>query len=91
RRENLTPLERYDLGQLKLVGIVWDVKEPNAMIEDSVGLGYIVKIGTPIGMNDGRVKAIRPGEVVVEETYTDIYGARKKRDVSMTLHVEKAQ
>ena len=91
RRENLTPLERYDLGQLKLVGIVWDIKEPNAMVEDSVGLGYIVKVGTPIGVNDGKVKAIRPGAIVIEETYVDIYGARKRRDVSMHLQVEKAQ
>jgi type IV pilus assembly protein PilP len=91
RRENLTPLERYDLGQLKLVGVVWDVKEPNAIVEDSAGLGYVVKVGTPIGANDGKVKLITPGEIIVEETHVDIYGAKKKRDVSMVLHVEKAQ
>ena len=34
-RENLSPLERYELSQLKLVGIVWDIKEPRAMVEDS--------------------------------------------------------
>jgi type IV pilus assembly protein PilP len=87
-KENLSPLERFDLGQLKLVGIVWDVKEPRAMIEDTAGLGYIVKIGTPIGSSEGRVKAIYRSEVVVEESYTDFSGAKKKRDVSMKLPTE---
>jgi Tfp pilus assembly protein PilP len=87
-RENLSPLERFDLGQLKIVGIVWDIKEPRAMIEDAAGLGYVVKIGTPIGSNDGKVKAIRRDHVIVEESYEDAYGARKRRDVSMKLLTE---
>lgn len=84
-RENLSPLERFDLGQLKIVGIVWDLKEPRAMIEDPAGLGYVVKVGTPIGNNDGKVKAIHRNQIVVEEFYEDAYGARKPRDVSMRL------
>ena len=28
RRENLSPLERFELGQLKLVGIIWTIKNP---------------------------------------------------------------
>jgi type IV pilus assembly protein PilP len=90
-RESLSPLERYDLGQLRLVGVVWQVKEPTAMIEDSVGLGYIVKVGTPIGANEGKVKAIKPSEIVIEETYVDLYGAKKKREVNIKLSVEKAE
>ena len=90
-RENLSPLERYDLGQLRLVGVVWHVKEPNAMVEDSVGLGYIVKVGTPIGANDGKVKAIKPNEIIIEETYVDLFGAKKKREVNIKLSVEKAE
>ena len=84
-RENLSPLERFELGQLKLVGIVWDIKESRAMVEDGLGLGYIVKVGTPIGPNEGKVKAIKPREIVIEETYTDFFGARKNREVTMKL------
>ena len=87
-RENLSPLERLDLGQLKIVGIVWDVKEPRAMIEDSAGLGYTVKVGTPVGNNGGRVKVIRQDQIVVEEYYEDVYGTRKKHDVAMRLSAE---
>jgi len=87
-RENLSPLERFDLGQLKVVGIVWDIREPRAMIEDTAGLGYVIRVGTPIGSNDGKVKAIHRNQVIVEEFYEDAYGARKMRDVSMKLLTE---
>jgi type IV pilus assembly protein PilP len=87
-RENLSPLERFDIGQLKIVGIVTDLKEPRAMVEDSAGLGYTVKVGTPIGSNDGRVKVIGRDQIVVEEIYVDAYGARKKRDIAMRLSTE---
>lgn len=90
-RKDLSPLERYELGQLRLVGIVWHVKEPSAMVEDSVGLGYIVKVGTPMGANDGKVKAIKPNEIIIEETYVDLFGAKKKREVNIKLFVEKAE
>ena len=84
-RENLSPLERYEIGQLNLVGVVWDVKDPRAMVEDAAGLGYIVRVGTPIGTNEGKIKEIRPAEVLIEENYIDFYGARKNRQVSMRI------
>ena len=87
-RENLSPLERFELNQLKIVGIVWDMKEPRAMVEDAAGLGYTIKVGAPIGANEGVVKAIHRNEIIVEEFYYDVYGARKKRDVSMKLFTE---
>lgn len=84
-RDNLSPLERLELGQLRVSGIIWDIEQPAAMVEDTAGLGYIVKLGTPIGVNDGTVKAIRRNEVVVEEFYSDASGSKKKRDVSLRL------
>ena len=85
RRENLSPLERVEVSQLKLVGIIWDIPEPRAMVEDAAGLGYVIKIGTPIGRNDGTVKVIAPKEVVIEENFFDFYGAKKSREVKLRL------
>lgn len=84
-REGASPLERKDVGQFKLVGIIWDIKEPRAMVEDTDGLGYTVKLGTPIGDKDGKIKAIKPNEVVVEEVDIDFYGARKIYQRTMRL------
>jgi type IV pilus assembly protein PilP len=87
-RDNLSPLERFELGQLKVVGIVWDVKEPRAMIEDSAGLGYTILVGTSIGTNEGRVKEIHRDQVVVEEFVEEVSGRRKTREISMKLSTD---
>ena len=87
-RDNLSPLERFELGQLKVVGIVWDVKEPRAMIEDTAGLGYTILVGTPIGGSEGKVKAITRNQVVVEESFQDFSGKKKTREVLMKLSME---
>jgi type IV pilus assembly protein PilP len=89
--ENLSPLERYELGQLKLVGIIWDAKAPRALVEDSLGLGYIVKTGTPIGVNDGRIKTIKQHAIVVEESYSDFYGTRKRREINIKMPSEQSE
>ena len=88
REENLSPLTKNNLSQLKLVGIVWKIDEPRAMVEDSEGLGYSIKRGTPIGecQYDGKVKAIRPSEIVIEQKVRDpIFGTSKVREVNMKL------
>jgi len=91
KRDNLSPLERYELGQLKLVGIVADPKNANALIEDAAGLGYVIRVGTPIGSNDGKVIAIKRDGITIQESYVDLYGAEKKREVSMRLTAEGAE
>lgn len=85
--EAKTPLQRFDLGQLKLVGIILEEKEPKALIEDSGGLGYIVTKGTPIGSKGGVIKAIEPKRVVVEEYETDFYGKRQAQERELPLFV----
>ena len=87
-RDNLSPLERFELGQLKVVGIVWDVKEPRAMIEDNAGFGYTILVGTPIGGSEGKVKGIHRDQVVVEESFEDVSGKKKTREVSMKLSTD---
>jgi type IV pilus assembly protein PilP len=80
-----TPLQRYELGQLKLVGVVWEQDEPKALIEDSAGLGYVVGRGALIGPNGGVVKRIEPDRLVVEEEFLDFYGRTRKREVPLEL------
>jgi len=83
--EPQTPLQSYELGQLKLVGIIWNLEEPRALVEDGAGRGYIVTHGTPVGSDCGIVKRIEHGQVVIEEDYYDFYGDRRTREVVMEL------
>ena len=67
KRPPLTPLQRLDLGQLKLVGIIVSPSGNKAIVEEPSGKGYVITTGTYIGKNFGRVKQILYDRVIVEE------------------------
>lgn len=85
----LTPLQAYDLNELRLVGVIILPGKKVAMIEDPLGKGYNVTVGILIGKNDGKVVDILKDEVVVEEKYVDETGQPKTRKVSITIPKEK--
>jgi type IV pilus assembly protein PilP len=62
------PLQRFNLTDLKLTGIIWDVTRPKAMIVDPDNRVHIVGPNTKIGRNNGYIAVIREGEIVVVET-----------------------
>ncbi len=82
----LTPLQKYEITQLKLVAIILTSEGNVAMVEDSTGKGYIVKKGTLIGKNDGKVSKILKDKIIIEEPYQDVLGQTKINEVIMTLH-----
>ncbi len=64
----LLPLQKFELSQLALVGIIWDVKHPKAMIKDPTGSTHVVGTNTKVGPRNGYIAVIREGEMVVVET-----------------------
>lgn len=82
----ITPLEKYDIIQLRLVAII-TVPEGNiALVEDTAGKGYFVRKGTVIGRNDGKVKTVLKDRVIIEEVYQDVLGQTKVNEVYLLLH-----
>ncbi len=61
-------LQRFDISTLKLIGIIWDVKRPRAMITDPNGKIHIVGPNAKVGPRNGYIAVIREGEIVVVET-----------------------
>jgi type IV pilus assembly protein PilP len=84
-KARLTPLQRYDVSELKLVGILKGPKGYRALVEDAGGKGFIITKGTLIGSGNGRVKEIHKNRIVVEETYKDIFGQVKRRRITVRL------
>jgi type IV pilus assembly protein PilP len=82
----LTPLQKYDISQLKLVAIISSPGGNIGLVEDVAGKGYFLKKGTWIGKNDGKVSKILNDKVVVEEVYQDIFGQTKTNEVFIFLH-----
>jgi type IV pilus assembly protein PilP len=69
-----TPLEALDPSQLKLVGVMLSAKGNKAIVEDASGKGHVIREGTPIGMNAGKVSQILKDRVIIEEKIEDAYG-----------------
>jgi len=85
KRMPRTPLERIDLSQLKLVGIILASSGNRALVEESSGKGYVIKKGTYIGVNAGKVVKIKKEKVVVEEEFEDVFGKTKLRQREIKL------
>ncbi|MFH2219567.1 MAG: pilus assembly protein PilP [Pseudomonadota bacterium] len=66
-RTPLTPLEKIDLSQLKLAGIILADSGNKALVEEASGKGYVIEEGTYMGTRAGRVDKILPHAVIVDE------------------------
>ncbi len=85
RRVALTPLEKTDLSQLKLTGIIQSRMGNKALVEEASGKGYVVTKDTYIGIHGGKVSKIFRDRIIVEEEEEDLYGKLviKKRELKL--------
>ncbi len=65
--ESIDPLQNLDIETLELVAVLWDVKNPRALVKTKSGNTYTIKRDTKIGRNNGVVAGIREGEVIILE------------------------
>lgn len=79
------PLEQFELGQLALVAVVWNVNRARALVQDPSGRAYVVEEGARIGKNDGKVIRIDDNLVAVRETYVDYLGERTTKEIEMRI------
>ncbi len=86
-----TPLQRYELDQLKLVAVIWGIANPTAMVEAPDGKGYSIKKGDLIGSRGGRVKRIEKDKIVVEERFTEDGGEVITSEFIISLPLPKGE
>jgi hypothetical protein len=86
--EARTPLQRYDIGQLRLVAVIYEAST-RAVVEDDAGAGYIVRVGTPIGANGGSPSRRLERGSCVEEESTRFCGDRQASEVVMELATDE--
>ncbi len=86
KRVPQTPLEKIDLGQLKLTAIIRTPAGNKALVEESSGKGYIIGKGTWIGVHSGQVQQITDNAVIVEEEVENAIG-----EISLTSRELKLQ
>jgi type IV pilus assembly protein PilP len=84
-----TPLQRFEVDQYHLVGIVWGISNPRAMVEDPEAMGHVIEVGTYIGKNWGKVTQINSGSVIITEEYQTIDGELVTNQIVLELPVEE--
>ena len=85
-KRTLTPLEKMELSQIKLVAVIQTSTGAMAMVEEASGKGYEVHVGTYMGRNGGRVSAINPDGLSIKENYKDFQGKRRERIKELKFH-----
>lgn len=89
RREGgIHPLQRYNIQQLRLVGVIWGIPRPIALVTTPDGKEYQITEGTPVGTGDGRVQQILSDRVVIEERYYDYRGQLQTERFELVLKKE---
>lgn len=88
-RDFLTPLQKYELKDLKLVAVVVSEDGPTAMLEDPTGYGYVVRTGMLVGPNDGVVERVTRTGIIVREKIYNSLGEEEPRISTITIqHLE---
>lgn len=70
--EGVEPQRRWALKYYRLVGIIWNVDSPKAMITDKQNTLHMFRVNDKIGNNEGQITEIHNGEVVVRERGNEI-------------------
>lgn len=76
-----TGLEAFALADLQVQGIISGIDSPRAVVVLPTGEAVLVKEGTRIGTNGGRVKSIERDAVVVAEPPS----GRSEEETRMTI------
>jgi len=80
-----TPLEKLSLSQLKLVAIIRAPSGNKALVEESSGKGYVIKKGTYIGLNSGKIIEIEKDNIIIEEEIQNIQGNMEVHQIELKL------
>jgi type IV pilus assembly protein PilP len=86
KRRGASPIESYDINELRLLAIAWDKDRPYALIRLPDNKTYTIIEGTAVGLRGGTVARITPEAVLIREYIEDYRGDIKTKDTILKLH-----
>lgn len=84
-RAEMPPLQRVQISDLKLLGIMWGGYGYYGLVQTPDGKGYTVKEGMLMGSNNGVITTITDKAIIVTEPSVDITGKKSTKDVELLL------
>ncbi|MCX5717109.1 MAG: pilus assembly protein PilP [Nitrospirae bacterium] len=79
------PLENYDIGAIKILGIVWTDNGNFATAVLPDGKAYTLREGMTIGIHEGKIQKINKNNIVIIEKIKDYKGQLKSKETILKL------
>jgi len=89
RKQGASPIESYDVDEIKLIAIVWDSNHYYALITLPDTKSYTIRKGMTLGLNNGKVTDITRDSVFIREQIKDYKGQVKSKDTILKLRKEE--
>jgi len=84
----VSELQNFDVTDVRLSAIVYGITDPIAVVIAPDGKSYIVKNGSFIGKNWGKISRILPDKLEIVETYKDPLGRKIINKLYLELPVK---
>lgn len=85
----LSPLQDYDVESFIVTAIIWGISSPTAIVQAPDNETYVVRTGTLIGRNWGRVVKIKHNAIVIlEQTLLSNSGEKVSNLIELPLPIE---
>ena len=88
RKKGASPIENFDVDEIKLIAIAWDSKQYYALITMPDKKSYTIRKGMTLGLNNGKVIDITSDSVLIREQIKDYKGQSKSKDTILKLRKE---
>lgn len=88
RKIGATPIENFDVDEIKLIAVAWDSRQFYAMITLPDKKSYTIKRGMTLGLYGGKVHDITKDSVIIREQIKDYKGNLKMKDTILRLRQE---
>ncbi|HMK61612.1 MAG TPA: pilus assembly protein PilP [Dissulfurispiraceae bacterium] len=91
REKGSSPLESYDVSEMKIIAILWEKNKYFAVVSLPDGKSYNVNDGVKVGSHSGVVAKITKDTVVIRERMRDATGVMSPRDTVLRLRGEEEE
>jgi Tfp pilus assembly protein PilP len=91
RGKGVTPLESYDITEMKIIAVLLDKKKYFAVVSLPDGKSYNVTDGAKVGAHGGVISRITKDTVVIRERIRDASGVMSPRDTVLRLRGEEEE
>jgi type IV pilus assembly protein PilP len=91
RKKGGSPVENYDVDEVKLIAIAWDSQQYYAMITLPDRKSYTIRKGMTFGINDGKIADITRDAVYIKEQVKDYRGQFRTKDTILKLRKEEEE